>query len=75
LPFFQLYVLPFSCKFGTLNSGTFSGFKELLVSFKQKKHLDKTGLIHCITLAYNMNPLSKGKKRKRSLDEIINFIS
>ena len=75
IPFFQDYILPLSCKFGTLEEGTFFHFHQILLLFQQKKHLNKQGLISCIHHVYKTNPLGKGKSRKRSLNEIIHFIS
>jgi hypothetical protein len=83
IPFFEQYVLPFSCKFSCTPSlhthstrdGTFFFFKQLISLFDQKKHLDKQGLISCVRLVYQMNPFSKGKKRLRTLQETIDLIS
>jgi hypothetical protein len=85
IPFFEKYVLPFSCKFSCTPSlqkhserdGTFFYFKQLLSFFDQKKHLDKSGqgLIDCVRLVYKTNPFSKGKKRTRTLQETIDLIS
>jgi len=41
----------------------------------KKKHLDKQGLIECVHLIFKMNPLSKGKKRKRTLLEVVDSIA
>ena len=74
VPFFKKHVLPFTCKFGNIHQGTFYHFNYVLDSFLKKKHLDKDGLIECIQHIYKTNPFGKGKKRKRSLDEIISLI-
>ena len=74
----EKYVIPLGCKFNdsTTSPGTFSLIKELVYSFDKKKHLEPTkeGIIRCIEIVYATNPLSKGKKRKRSLNEIITLV-
>jgi len=77
IPFFEQYVLPFSCKFAKTEGeyGTFFYFKQLLYLFDQKKHLDKQGLIECVGVVYKTNPFSKGKPRKRTLQQTIDLIS
>lgn len=79
IPFFEHYVLPFSCKFvppgRETECGTFFYFKQLLHLFDQKKHLDKKGLIECVDAVYKTNPLGKGKPRKRTLQQTIDLIS
>lgn len=79
IPFFEQYVLPFSCKFAPAGSeteyGTFFYFKQLLYLFDQKKHLDKQGLIECVGVVYKTNPFSKGKPRKRTLQQALDLIS
>ena len=87
-PFLENYVLPLGCKFNDqttwnqdkqksiLIPGTFSLIKELVTLFDQKKHLEpnQQGIIRCIEIVYLTNPLGKGKKRKRSLEETITLV-
>ena len=75
IPYFEKYILPFSCKYGDLSQGTYFNFKQLLEAFQQKKHLEKIGLIECVKLVYKTNPYSKGKKRLRTLQETLEIIS
>ena len=77
-PFMENYVLPLGCKFNdsTTGPGTFSLIKQLLYLFDQNKHLEpsRDGIIRCIEIVYATTPLGKGKKRKRSLNEIISLV-
>jgi hypothetical protein len=66
---------PPSCGVPKAHRGGPLYFKRLLHYFDQKKHLDKQGLIECVHLVYKMNPFSKGKKRKRTVQEVIDLIS
>ena len=79
LPFIEKYVLPLGCKFNAKpggSLGTFDLIKELIDLFDQKKHLEPSeqGIIRCIEIVYATNPLGKGKKRKRSLDQVKDLV-
>ena len=65
MPFFERYVLPFSCK-----AETFSRFREILGAMERGEHREPEGLARIIEKAYSMNPAGKGKRRSRPLDEV-----
>ncbi len=66
IPFFERYVVPFSCKVIT-----FDRFREIVEMMTRKEHLDPNGLAQIVRLAYEMNPAGKGKARSRPLDEVL----
>ncbi len=69
IPFFEKYMI-FSAKWET-----FERFREIVVAMEERQeHRTQEGLIRLFTLAYQMNPYSKGKERKRSLQEVIERI-
>ena len=69
IPFFEKYMI-FSAKWET-----FIKFREIVKAMEEtKEHHSQDGLIRLFTLAYQMNPYSKGKERKRSLQEVIDRI-
>ena len=65
VPFFDKYVLPFSCK-----AETFLCFKEIIERLDKKEHSTAEGMINIVRLLYKMNPNAKGKKRKRTFHEV-----
>ena len=65
VPFFERYVVPYSCK-----RVTFERFREILVMMERKEHLTPDGLVRVIEKAYAMNPHSKGRERLRSFEEL-----
>lgn len=65
IPFFERYVVPFSCK-----RVTFERFREIVEMIERKEHLIAEGLIRIVEKAYTMNPDSKGRQRLRTLDEV-----
>jgi hypothetical protein len=69
IPFYEKYVFPFSAK-----QESFLSFKELVISLEKKEHLSKEGMRKILTLAYTLNPFSKGKARKRTLQEILQIL-
>ena len=69
VPFFERYVLPFSCK-----RETFMRFKEILEAMQRKEHLRDDGLAEIVRKVYMMNPASKGRARLRPLDEVLTRI-
>jgi hypothetical protein len=69
IPFFERYVVPFSCK-----RETFERFKEILDAMERKEHLRDDGLAEIVRKVYSMNPASKGRARLRSLDEVLSRI-
>jgi hypothetical protein len=66
IPFFERYVMPFSCK-----GVTFERFREIIEMMSRKEHLEPTGLARIVEKAYAMNPDSKGKARSRPLEEVL----
>ena len=69
IPFFEKYMI-FSSK-----REIFKRFKEIVIAMEDKKeHLTPDGLVNLVKKAYEMNPASKGKERKRSLEEVIDRI-
>ena len=69
IPFFESYMI-FSAK-----RDIFLRFKEIVEAMEyRKEHLTPEGLVRIVEKAYAMNPGSKGKERKRSLEEVIERI-
>ena len=64
VPFFERYVVPFSCK-----RETFERFREILEAMERGEHRVPTGLAEIVKKVYAMNPNSKGKARSRPLEE------
>ena len=69
VPFFERYVLAFSCK-----AETFSRFREILDAMERGEHREPSGLARIVTNAYAMNPDGKGKRRARPLEEVLSRI-
>ena len=69
VPFFERYVLPFSCK-----AETFSRFREILDAMERGEHRDPSGLARIVEKAYAMNPAGKGKRRSRPLEDVLSRI-
>jgi LAGLIDADG DNA endonuclease family protein len=65
IPFFERYVVPFSCK-----TEMFEGFRAIVEMMHRKEHFTSSGLVRIIEKAYAMNPNSKGRERLRSLEEV-----
>jgi len=65
VPFFERYVMPFSCK-----RTTFERFREILDMLNRKEHFSVDGMIRVVEKAYEMNPSSKGRQRLRTLTEV-----
>lgn len=66
IPFFERYIVPFSCK-----RETFERFREIVEMMElQKEHRNPQGLNRVVERAYAMNPASKGRKRLRSFQEV-----
>jgi len=65
VPFFERYVMPFSCK-----RTTFERFREILEMLNRKEHFTVDGMIRVVEKAYEMNPSSKGRQRLRTLTEV-----
>ena len=65
IPFFERYVVPFTCK-----GAMFEGFRDIVFAMQRKDHLTPDGLVRVIERAYSMNPNSKGRARLRTLPEL-----
>lgn len=74
LPYYEEYVVPFSSKH---KSDVFNRFKSIinLLYTNHGQGLDKEQLMELIRLIYLMNPDSKGKSRKRDIQEVIDIIN
>ncbi len=69
IPFYEKYMC-FSHKWEI-----FLRFKEIVVAMEERKeHRTPHGLAELVKKAYQMNPASKGKERKRSLDVVLDRI-
>jgi hypothetical protein len=69
VPFFERYVMPFSCK-----TATFERFREILEAMERGEHRKPEGLARIVRNVYAMNPDSKGKQRSRPLDDVLERI-
>jgi hypothetical protein len=74
LPFYSKYVVEYSSKFSSEKFENFCYIIEKLDSNKKKK-MEKEVLIELVKLVYLLNPDSKGKQRKRTLEEILGIIN
>ena len=68
-PFVRKYLLPFSAKRETIER-----FFEIVDALERKEHHTSGGLAKIVKMAYEMNPNSKGKPRKRSIEEVLEGI-
>jgi LAGLIDADG endonuclease len=66
VPFFERYVVPFSCK-----RATFERFRDIVAMMIRKEHLEPAGPARIVEKAYSMNPDGKGKARARPLEEVL----
>lgn len=73
LPYFETYVVPFSSKH---KSDVFERFSKIINVLYDNlgQGLDKNQLIELVHLIYEMNPDSKGKSRKRDIQEVLKII-
>jgi hypothetical protein len=70
IPFYLKYVVIYSSKY---KSKEFNKFVFIINKLKLSK-LSKNEFIELVKLVYELNPEGKGKKRKRSLAEVISII-
>ena len=68
-PFVEKYLLPFTSKRKTIEK-----FFEIVEALENKEHHTREGLAKIVKMAYEMNPHSKGKARKRELGEVLERI-
>ena len=73
LPYFENYIVPFSSKH---KADVFEKFLKIINVLYENlgQGLDKEQMIEFVQLIYEMNPNSKGKSRKRDIQEIIDII-
>lgn len=70
-PFFQKYLVPYSSKY---KNKEFDKFISILNKLKEKSKFEQEEFINIIKLVYDLNPDGKGKKRKRTLSDILLII-
>lgn len=73
LPFFNTYVVNYSSKYKLEVFNTFISILTKLDANKNKT-MQVNDLIELIKLVYTLNPDSKGKSRKRTLEETLNIV-
>lgn len=74
LPFFKEYVMTYSSKYKGEVFEKFS-FIIYILSDNKNKSFSKEELIYLIELVYSNNPETKGKSRKRTLEETLNIVN
>lgn len=74
LPFFEKYVIAYSSKYKGEVFEKFSLIINKLFDNKNKA-FTKEELIYLIELVYSYNPDTKGKSRKRSLQETLDIVN
>ena len=52
----------------------YQGFCEIVEAMERKEHQTPQGMVRIVQKAYALNPVAKGKVRKRSLQEVIGRI-
>nr|YP_010461113.1 LAGLIDADG endonuclease [Trichoderma afroharzianum]UUF68292.1 LAGLIDADG endonuclease [Trichoderma afroharzianum]UUF68311.1 LAGLIDADG endonuclease [Trichoderma afroharzianum]UUF68330.1 LAGLIDADG endonuclease [Trichoderma afroharzianum] len=74
LPYFEKYVITYSSKY---KGEVFEKFSLIInkLSDNKNKTFSKEELIYLIELVYSYNPETKGKSRKRTLEETLNIIN
>jgi len=71
VPFYSKYVVNYSSKY---NREEFKKFIFILNKLREKRKFEKEEFITIIKLIYDLNPDGKGKKRKRTLENIISIV-
>lgn len=71
LPFFEKYVIPYSSKYK--GEEKFSLIINEL-SYNKNKTFTMEELVYLIELVYSYNPETKGKSRKRTLEDTLNIV-
>ena len=69
-------VVPFLNRY-MIHSGRkqiYNTFCSIVLEMEQKEHHSQEGLMRIVRKAYHLNPAAKGKKRKRTLQEVIERI-
>jgi LAGLIDADG endonuclease len=52
----------------------YEGFCEIVERMERNEHHTRDGMVRIVEKAYTLNPVSKGKERKRTLQEVIDRI-
>ena len=73
LPYFESYVVPFSSKHKADVFNRFASIIDILYA-NLGQAMDKEQLIELVHLVYLMNPDSKGKSRRRDIQEVLDII-
>lgn len=71
VPFFLDYIVPYSSKY---KKNEFNKFIYILEKLNNKSKLEKWEFVNIVKLIYDLNPEGKGKKRKRTLSEVLYII-
>jgi len=74
LPFFEKYVITYSSKY---KGEVFEKFSLIInrLSDNKNKTFSKEEIIYLIELVYSYNPETKGKSRKRTLEETLDIVN
>jgi len=70
-PFFLEYIIPYSSKY---KNEKFKKFLFILNNLKEKSKFEKKEFINIVKLIYDLYPDGKGKRRKRTLSDILSII-
>ena len=54
--------------------GIYEGFCEIVEAMERKEHFTAQGMVQIVKKAYALNPVAKGKARKRTLKEVLDRI-
>jgi hypothetical protein len=68
IPFLRAYMV-----FAPRNA-IYNGFCEIVEAMERLEHHTPQGMVRIVEKAYTLNPVSKGKARKRSLQDVIDRI-
>jgi LAGLIDADG endonuclease len=71
ISFYIEYVIPYFSKY---KNEEFNKFLFILKKLKEKSKFEKEKFIEIVKLIYDLNPDGKGKRRKRTLPEILSII-
>jgi hypothetical protein len=69
-------VIPFLRAYMTFapRNAVYERFCEIVEAMERKEHQTPRGMVRIVEMAYTLNPLAKGKERKRTLQEVIDRI-
>ena len=71
-----LKVIPFLRAYMTFapRRAIYDRYCEIVEAMERKEHFTREGMVRIVEMAYALNPLSKGKARKRTMQEVIDRI-